>query len=221
MAFEIKQLDWGCEGRQVQRKVFHVEQMFSATRASAVRPAALAKQCDGDDSAAVASLMRELAAIQDTIARNKRELASLIGDGKERRMARAGDELRAAVDGMDDATQKILKSVEVIDESARALTATLKDDYKRGLAQDIQDNVVKIYEACNFQDIAGQRISNVIGTMTMVEDQVAGMLARCDNANSAVIAPVRPAPRSELLNGPKLDGDSGHASQIDVDKMFA
>ena len=205
----------------MQRKVFRVEQMFTATRANAVRPAAPAQPRDGGDSAAVASLKSELAAIQDTIARNKRELASLIGDGKERRMARAGDELRAAVDGMDDATQKILKSAEVIDESARALTATLKDDYKRGLAQDIQDNVVKVYEACNFQDIAGQRISNVIGTMTMVEDKVADMLSRCDGAHAAPLAPTKPARRSELLNGPKLDGDSGHASQLDVDEMFA
>jgi chemotaxis protein CheZ len=205
----------------VQRKVFRVEQMFTVTHASAARPTAPAKQRDGDDSAAMANLKRELAAIQDTMARNKRELASLIGDGKERRLARAGDELRAAVDGMDDATQKILKSVEVIDESARALTATLKDDYKRGLAQDIQDNVVKVYEACNFQDIVGQRISNVIGTMTMVEDQVAGMLARSDVASANPLAPAKSARRSELLNGPKLDGDSGHATQLDVDEMFA
>ncbi|HSP50958.1 MAG TPA: hypothetical protein VLN61_12445 [Pseudolabrys sp.] len=35
-----------------------------------------------------------------------------------------------------------------IDESARALAATLKDDYKRGLTQEIQEHVVKIYEAC-------------------------------------------------------------------------
>jgi len=70
-------------------------------------------------------------------------------------MARAGDELRAAVDGMDYATQKILKSVEVIDEIARSLTASLKDDHKRSLAQEIQDHVVQIYEACNIQDIAG------------------------------------------------------------------
>jgi chemotaxis protein CheZ len=221
MAGEVKHSNWGCEGRRVQRKVFRVEQMFTASRMSAARPAASAQPRDGDDNAAVASLKRELAAIQDTIARTKRELASLIGDGMERRMARAGDELRAAVDGMDDATQKILKSAEVIDESARALTATLKDDYKRGLAQDIQENVVKVYEACNFQDIAGQRISNVIGTMTMVEDKVADMLTRCDGARAAPLAPAKSARRSELLNGPKLDGDSGHASQLDVDEMFA
>ena len=210
-------------GRGVQRKVFRVEAMFAEGRIAAPeqRPDAPAKQRAGSESSASKDLKQELAVIQDAIARNKRELASLIGEGQERRMARAGDELRAAVDGMDDATQKILKSVEVIDESARALTATLKDDYKRGLAQDIQDHVMQVYEACNFQDIAGQRISNVIATMTMVEDQVTAMLARSEGVSGKAPAPEKHTPGRGLLNGPKLDGDTGHASQSDIDEMFA
>ena len=207
----------------MQRKVFRVEAMFTEGLATALeqRPAMPAKQLADSETSASQDLKHELAVVQDTIARNKRELASLIGEGKERRMARAGDELRAAVDGMDDATQKILKSVEVIDESARALTATLKDNYKRGLAQDIQDHVMQIYEACNFQDITGQRISNVIGTMTMVEDQVTAMLARSEGVSGKAPAPEKQAEGRGLLNGPKLDGDTGHASQSDIDEMFA
>ena len=206
----------------MQRKVFRVEQMFARGRASPAEPRhatdelkalrALADQRDSHAADAVEGLQRELAQIRDTIARNKRELGLLIGDGKERRMARAADELRASVDGMDHATQKILSSVEVIDDSARALTATLKDDYKRGLAQDIQDHVVQIYEACNFQDLAGQRISNVIGIMTMVEDQVAAMLDRCNGTGADAQSPatVKPSSTRGLLNGPKLDGDRPH-----------
>ena len=34
-------------------------------------------------------------------------------------------------------------------------------------------------------------------------------------------APQREADRNKLLHGPKLDGDDGHASQDDVDAMFA
>ena len=89
-------------------------------------------------------------------------------------MARAAGELGAAVDGMEKATEKILKSAEVIDDSAKALAAALKTDYERGLAQDIQEHVVQIYEACNFQDLGGQRIGNVIETLTTIEDQVDG-----------------------------------------------
>lgn len=173
----------------------------------------------GDDN--VQSLTAELKLIRDTIARNKRDLGGLIGDGKERHMARAADELGAAVDGMETATQTILKSVEVIDDSAKALTASLKDDYKRGLAQDIQDNVMRIYESCNFQDIAGQRIGKVMATLNTIEEQVADMLARCDGIAAAALQTHPPAPADRgLLNGPKLEGDAGHASQRDIDKMF-
>jgi len=216
---------WGFD---VQRKVFRVEQMFAggrATAAAAVAPEA--QRPSGSDTSAVQDLKRELAVIRDAVARNKRDLGALIGDGKARKMARAAGELGAAVEGMEKATNKILKSAEVVDESAKTLTATLKDDFKRGLAQDIQDHVVHIYEACNFQDLAGQRIGNVIDMLNSVEQQVAAMLERCNDIGGKVLPaakrvskPVsKPAERA-LLNGPKLDGDSGHASQRDIDKIF-
>ncbi|HEY5167652.1 MAG TPA: protein phosphatase CheZ [Pseudolabrys sp.] len=137
-------------------------------------------------------------------------------------MARAADELGAAVDGMERATQKILKSVEIVDDSAKALAATCKTDYECGLSQDIQDHVVQIYEACNFQDLAGQRIGNVIETLHAIEEQVAAMLERCNSAGKAAPSPAKAKSASgrELLKGPKLDGDSGHASQRDIDEMF-
>ena len=179
---------------------------------------ALVEQRDGSAADAVQSLKHELALIRDTIARNKRELGQLIGDGNERRMARAVDELRASVDGMDYATQKILKSVEVIDDSAKALAVAQKTDYGCGLTQDIQDHVVQIYEACNFQDLSGQRIGHVIETLNMIENQVEDMLAR--HSGRPGDAPAA-KPGHALLNGPRLDGDSGHTSQLAIDEMFA
>ncbi len=111
----------------MQRKVFRVEQMFAGGREAAAEPRhavnefkslrASAEHRDSNDST-VQDLERELALVQDIIARNTRELGRLIGDGKERRMARAAGELGAAVDGMEKATDKILKSAEVVDESA-------------------------------------------------------------------------------------------------------
>jgi chemotaxis protein CheZ len=212
----------------VQRKVFRIEQTFAVGRAAEHGSAVdelkalhkLAERRDDATAETAQGLADELTRIRDTVTRNKRELAAMLGDGSERRMARAADELRASVDGMDDATQKILKSAEVIDDSARALAAAQKNDYESGLAQEILDQVVTIYESCNFQDLAGQRISSVIGMMTMVEDQVAAMLDRC---NGLAVKEAFAAPKTgdhALLNGPKLDGDPGHASQSDIDAMF-
>jgi len=221
----------------VQRKVFRVEQMFANRRTAAAAAdtaeprhlvdelkalRALPERRDGTAAETVESLKRELALIHDTIARNKRDLAALIGNGKEHRMARVAGELGAAVDDMEKATQKILKSVEIVDDSAKALAATRGTDYEAGLSQDIQDHVVQIYEACNFQDLAGQRIGNVIGTLNEIEEQVAAMLDRRNSAGDAAPSPAKaePAPGRKLINGPKLDGDPGHASQRDIDEMY-
>jgi chemotaxis protein CheZ len=167
-------------------------------------------------------LTRELAAIQSAILRNMRELSVLINDGNDRRMARAAGELGAAVESMESATQKILASAEAVDDCARALASALNDDYHHGLAQDVQDHVVRIYEACNFQDLAGQRIGKVIAMLMMVEERLVAMIQRHSGVGVAQQAQTsKPTQSTELINGPRLDGASGHASQLDIDAMFA
>jgi chemotaxis protein CheZ len=217
-------------GRGVQRKVFRIEQMLAGKRTQPPGAdqrhtvdelkALHAEASRRETSDAMPALKQELTQIQDALKHHRRDLAALIGADKARHMARASGELGAAVDGMEKGAEKILKSAEGIDESARALAAALKSDYERGLAQDVQDHVVRIYEACNFQDLAGQRIGNVIATLNSVEDRLSLMLARCDGTSVSSPA-VTPARGNGLLNGPKLDGDAGHTSQRDIDAMFA
>jgi len=200
----------------VQRKVFRIEELVGGNAP---------RQRDADLNSAdpTPSIEHELAGIQDIIARNKRELSALINDGSERRMSRAAGELGAAVEGMETATQKILASVEAIDECARALASALTDDYHHGLAQDVQDHVVRVYEACNFQDLAGQRIGKVIATLMTVEEQLAAMIEHLQSGGGAS-RPAAVAHRTyagDLINGPRLDGASGHVTQQDIDLMFA
>jgi chemotaxis protein CheZ len=195
----------------VQRKVFRIEQTLASPRATPAHE----RRSVTDDPA----LKRELARIQDVIAAQKRALAALIGDGKERRMTRAAGELGAAIDGMEQATHSILKSAEGIDESAKALAAALKSEHERDLALDIQDHVVQVFEACNFQDLAGQRIGKVIAMLGGIEQQLAAMLAQYAGGARPAAESVKPTDGG-LINGPKLDGDTGHASQRDIDAMF-
>ena len=116
-------------------------------------------------------------------------------------------------------TDKAAAPAEAIDDNARALCAALSSGYERGLAHEIQEHTVRIFEACNFQDLAGQRIGKVIATLNAVEEQLTAMLAR---SNGAHVLPVAaPARGNGLLNGPSLDGDAGHATQQDIDAMFA
>ena len=213
----------------VRQKVFRIEQLFAGHAAPARAPLrhvdelkALRTTPERRDDGAAEVLRHELAAMRETVARNSRDLNRLIHDGDERRMLRAADELRASVDGMDLATQKILSAVELIEDNARALSASLKSDYERGLAQDIQDHIVRIYEACNFQDLTGQRINNVLAIMTMIEDRIASIAGHSGAVSGASQPPGKAttAAGNALLNGPKLDDDSGHASQTDIDAMF-
>ncbi|HWK95066.1 MAG TPA: protein phosphatase CheZ [Pseudolabrys sp.] len=208
----------------MQRKVFRIEAMLAPRRqpgAGLAMRAAAQPASASDNVEALMGLKAELAFVHEQVAHNKRELTALIGEDSERRLVRAGNELSAAVAAMRGATDTILGTAEAADDSARTLAASLTDEFKRGLAQDIQEQIVRIYEACNFQDIAGQHIGKVIGTLAAVESQLEAILARCDGVH-AVTAPLdAPVRGSGLLNGPKLTGDAGHATQGDIDRMFA
>jgi chemotaxis protein CheZ len=171
--------------------------------------------------ASVHELESELALFRETMARTKEDLTILLGDSKNRRMTRAAGELGAAIEAMEIATKNILGASEGIDDGARSLVAALKQDHERGLAQDIQEQTVKIFEACNFQDLAGQRMTKVIAVLTLVEEKAAAMLERCAHLSlQAAAAAARSVAGNSLVNGPKLDGDDGHAGQADIDAMF-
>jgi chemotaxis protein CheZ len=206
---------------RVQRKVFRIEQMVGGASAAALDDSAQPVVEETQPAEAESELARELTAIQLVILRNMRELSALIHDGNDRRMARAAGELGAAVENMETATQKILESAEAVDDCARALASALNDDYHHGLAQDVQDHVVRIYEACNFQDLAGQRIGKVIAMLMTVEERLVAMIQRHSGAGAQPVHASKLAPSTELINGPRLDGASGHASQLDIDAMFA
>lgn len=198
----------------MQRKVFRIEEMMPRSRPAA-RPAAPAM----DVGVEMQRLRRELESVYDAIDRSKRELIALHGNAAEDpRLPRAERELGAAIGAMESATQKIIKAAEAADESARNLTATLKDDYKRGLAQDIQDNVVQIYEACHFQDLTGQRINKAIAALQSIDQGLARVFEIWGGLDQ--FRRHAPAPSHKLINGPKLEGDAGHASQHDIDRMF-
>ena len=200
----------------MQRKVFRIEELVGGN-------AARQRHTERETVNSVPTAEHDLAGMKDVIARTKRELSALVHDGNERRMSLAAGELGAAVESMETATQKILASAEAIDECARALASALTDDYHNGLAQDVQDHVVRTYEACNFQDLAGQRIGKVIATLMMIEERLESMIERCHGSGelSRPTAETRPAAGGELINGPRLDGASGHVSQRDIDAMFA
>ena len=172
-----------------------------------------------------AKLNVELDLIHDAINRTKREIATLHGksfDGQE--MAKVNGELGAVVGGTEQATQQILEAAESIDNAASALSKNTSPDQQKILSEEIQERVVSIFEACNFQDLTGQRISKVMTTMKFIEQHIYTMMdlwggVDAIKAHAVPIVDTREGD-AKLLNGPKLDGDVGHASQHDIDAMF-
>jgi chemotaxis protein CheZ len=167
----------------------------------------------------------ELDLIHDAINRTKREIAVLHGksfEGEE--MAKVNGELGAVVGGTEEATQQILEAAEAIDQSATALSNVTSPDQQKILSEEIQDKVISIFEACNFQDLTGQRISKVMGTMKFIEHHIVQMMEIWGGvdeikAHAPPIIDTREGD-AKLLNGPKALGDAGHASQDDIDALF-
>lgn len=105
----------------------------------------------------------ELNQIHEAIARTKTEIATLHrGEYQGVKVARMTNELGAIVEGTEQATETILHAAEQIDTDAADLVAALRQSANMASASDIQDQVVKIFEACNFQDLTGQRISKLM-----------------------------------------------------------
>lgn len=193
------------------------DQQIAETQALLATYRAQIEQCE--------KLKIELDLIHDAITRTKQEIAVLHGksfEGDE--MAKVNGELGAVVGGTEEATQQILAAAEAIDNASTALGKVTSPDQQKQMLEEIGDNVVAIFEACNFQDLTGQRISKVMATMKFIENRITAMMDIWGGVDEIKAhAPAKVDDRGEdekLLNGPKLDGDIGHASQDDIDAMF-
>jgi len=151
-------------------------------------------------------------AASDKMAALRRDLAALVADDDGRRLTRAAAELGAAIESMEKATQVVLAAAESIDDGVRT-RACRPAGLACALAPEMQQRIAQIYEACNFQDLAGQRIGKVIALLADLEEQLAHVVA--DGGRIAA-----PAPQSALINGPRLDGAVGHVDQTGVDLLF-
>jgi chemotaxis protein CheZ len=161
--------------------------------------------------------------IGNAIKQTRTEIISLQDQGFDSsRVARVAKELEAVFGATSSATDDILKAAEDIEQSVNGLAALLKGGHEQRLAQDIQDRVTAIFEACNFHDLTGQRLSKVTATLKMVEEHLARMMEIWSVIERFNVEAAQSAAQSleGLLNGPKLAGDNGHSTQDEIDKLF-
>ncbi|WP_158929796.1 protein phosphatase CheZ [Acidisphaera sp. S103] len=166
-----------------------------------------------DLTAKESSLLREVEELGQMIANTKSEIAALrVDDITDHDIPFATDELDAIVEHTAHATDAILESCEMLDE----VSATVSGD----AAAKLQAATTKIYEACSFQDITGQRITKVVNTLKTIEGKVAHIVSTFGaTAAGARDAADHVATDADLLNGPQLPA---HAmDQSDIDKLLA
>jgi chemotaxis protein CheZ len=168
----------------------------------------------GDLTAREAALLAELESLGRTIVRAKEEIARLkVDDITESHIPSATDELDAIVDHTAQATNEILDCCEVLEQVAG--TVALEQ------AEALQGAITRIYEACSFQDITGQRIGKVVSALKAIEARVAAVTGRFAEGGAGE-RPEPSDPETEgrrLAQGPQLPGAG--VSQADIDRLLA
>ena len=169
------------------------------------------------------SLKAELDEIYGAISKTKKEIATISAVGFDAMQARPVDELDAVVKGTEAATNQILTAIEHIEKDATVLADSLAGD-EGLLASNIQEQILSVYEACNFQDITGQRINKVVNVLRFVSERTDKMIEIWGGSDSfEEVNPDEAIGRdgdSKLLNGPAMEEDEETASQGDIDALF-
>ena len=154
-------------------------------------------------------IYKEISDLKKIIEEARAEMgASRAGDINNKHIPTATDELDAVVEATAEATGDIMDSCEAIE---KVLESSPSDE--------ISDAVTKIYEACSFQDITGQRITNVVSTLKKIEDKVGKILDVLGiNDNEHEEDDDADGEDEQLMNGPQMPDKA--ITQEDIDKLL-
>ena len=173
---------------------------------------------EGDLSVFDIRLQNELEQLVGYIDATKKELGSIgATEIPGAYIPAATDELDAVVGATETATESILEAAEALE----GLSGRLDED----TAAELMTIATKIYEASNFQDVTGQRITKVVEILRTIEERV-GSLAQSlgvdAGGGSAPDAEIGKesgeGQASTLLNGPQLPANA--QTQDDIDALF-
>ncbi|WP_425450097.1 protein phosphatase CheZ [Virgifigura deserti] len=174
---------------------------------------------EGDLSTVNLKLYAELESLARYIADAKEEIAALRPDDiRDEHLPTATDELEAIVGATEQATNAILEAVETIEGATGSMTPEV--------AAPVTDAVTRVYEACNFQDITGQRITKIVKALQHIETKVDALLSAFGEeleeqrkARQVAKAAEKPSKDGNLLNGPQLPDEA--TKQEDIDALLA
>jgi chemotaxis protein CheZ len=165
-----------------------------------------------DNSSRIKRLTQECVDIVKTILVARREMSKLHDPSlRDVHLPRASEEIGAILSLTESATNDIMLAAEDM------MSIDFSDP---DIAQEmVNDSCMKIFEACSFQDITGQRIASVLRTLQLVEEKIEQIETAWAGASAIQPAPEEVHPDSHLLNGPALEGEG--IQQDEIDQLFA
>ena len=175
---------------------------------------------DGDVSALDLQIYQELEGLVRYIQAARQEIAAIRPeDLSSEYIMSATDELDAVVGATEKATGEILDAAEAIQSIA--------DGLDEAIQTRLVDQVTRIFEASNFQDLTGQRITKVVRVLKHIEERVGDLVAALgaevervrQSAGDAVAEDDKQPSEADLLNGPQLPG--GGNDQDEIDRLLA
>ncbi|MBN66883.1 MAG: hypothetical protein CMM94_04875 [Rickettsiales bacterium] len=174
----------------------------------------------GSESKTDTFIRSEIQNMANYIVQAKLEIAAIARADEEdatRNLNLASMELSEVVKATEEATNNIMDAADEIQN----ISGGINDSY---ITEKLGEQAMKIYDACNFQDITGQRINKVLKTLEHLENRIMKLVALFggDLPEGYVLKGEdgeNKRPDEHLMNGPQLTKDA--PSQEEIDKLFA
>lgn len=151
-----------------------------------------------------AIFLAEILAIGDAIEATRLDIAALGGNDIRYHVPEVTNELDAIVLDSAEAADAILDTCERLDSDA----AKMPDECKT----PIQQATTRIFEACSFQDIIGQRAAKMDQVLRLIDCKVAHILIAFSEFPASPYIPLK----REYLEGPKRDGTGMKQDAVDA-----
>lgn len=171
----------------------------------------------------------EIAQMVRSIGKAKTQIAAIKNPvvGRDE-MEKASLQLEEITKSTEDATNEIMSATDEVEQLLKRIHAqTVDDPDVAPLIDEASERLIAIIEACAFQDLTGQRVTQVVKTLRYIESRVLAMIDIWGlEAFQDIDIPLDEndedaageSDEDELLNGPALAGAG--LSQADIDALF-
>ncbi len=203
---------------------------IAALRAEVASLKGIEPDTEADDTDMRRDVRLEVAQMVRTIGRAKMQIAAIKNpvDGTDE-VEKASSQLKEITKSTEEATNDIMSAIDDVEKLLKEIHAqTVEDPDVAPLIDQASEKLIEIIEACAFQDLTGQRVTQVVKTLRFIESKVISMIdiwgleAFQDIDLSEPIEGEEAGEADEddesLLNGPAMSGQG--LSQTDIDALF-